>query len=59
MRYIKPIPVDNNYSVYDALCDDLDEDVKVNSYYHSLKELLHSFAEFYLSGKSGHTLTWS
>ncbi|CAB4021988.1 Hypothetical predicted protein [Paramuricea clavata] len=48
----------NIYSVYDTLCDDLDKDDKVCGCYRSLKELLLRLAEFYLSGKSGYTLTW-
>ncbi|CAB4030671.1 Hypothetical predicted protein, partial [Paramuricea clavata] len=58
MPFIKSVNVGNIYSVYDTLCDDLDEDDKVCGCYRSLKELLLRLAEFYLSGKSGYTLTW-
>ncbi|CAB4042747.1 Hypothetical predicted protein [Paramuricea clavata] len=58
MPFIKSANVGNIYSVYDTLCDDLDEDDKVCGCYRSLKELLLRLAEFYLSGKSGYTLTW-
>ena len=58
MPFIKSIHIENLYSVYNTLCDGLDEDEKVCGCYRSLKELLISLAEFYLSGHSGHTLTW-
>ena len=58
MSFIKSIPIGNLYSVYSALCDGFDEDEKVFGCYRSLKDLLVSLAEFYLSGHSGHTLTW-
>ena len=58
MSFIKSIPIGNLYSVYSTLCDGLDKDEKVFGCYHSLKDLLVSLAEFYLSGHSGHTLTW-
>lgn len=58
MSFIKSIPIGNLYSVYSTLCDGLKEDEKVFGCYRSLKDLLVSLAEFYLSGHSGHTLTW-
>ena len=58
MSFIKSIPIGNLYSVYSTLCDGLDEDEKVFGCYSSLKDLLVSLAEFYLSVHSGHTLAW-
>jgi hypothetical protein len=45
MSFIKLVNVGNIYSVYDTLCDDVDEDDKVCGYC-SLKELLLRLTEF-------------
>ncbi|CAB4017352.1 Hypothetical predicted protein, partial [Paramuricea clavata] len=58
MPFIKSIPVGSMYSVYETLCEGLDEEYKVHGCYRNLAELLIKLAEFYLSGCSGHTLVW-
>ncbi|CAB4011121.1 Hypothetical predicted protein, partial [Paramuricea clavata] len=50
--------VGSMYSVYETLCEGLDEEYKVHGCYRNLAELLIKLAEFYLSGCSGHTLVW-
>ena len=58
MRFIKTIPLGKIHSVYDNLCDDLDDSQKVHGCYWNVGELLVRLAEFYLSGFSGHTINW-
>jgi hypothetical protein len=58
MPFIKSIPVGSMYSVYETLCEGLDEEYKVHGCYRNLAELLIKLAEFYLNGCSGHTLVW-
>ena len=58
MPYIKSVPLGTIYSTYDILCDGLDKDDKVRGCYRRLKEMLVKLAEFYLSGCSGHSITW-
>ncbi|CAB4040834.1 Hypothetical predicted protein [Paramuricea clavata] len=58
MPFIKSIPVGSIYSVYETLCEGLDEEYKVHGCYRNLAELFIKLAEFYLSGCSGHTLVW-
>jgi hypothetical protein len=58
MEFIKTINLGKIYSVYDNLCDGLDDSQKVHGCYRNLKELLVRLAEFYLSGCSGHTISW-
>lgn len=58
MPYIKSIPLGTIYSTYDTLCDGLDDDDKVRGCYRRLNEMLVKLAEFYLSGCSGHSITW-
>ena len=58
MPHIKSISLGTIFSVTDILCDGLDECGKVSGCYRSLKEPLIKLAEFYLSGCTGHTITW-
>ena len=59
MPYIKSIPVGTVYnSISDTLCEGLDDECKVHGCYRRLGELLVKLAEFYLSGSSGHSITW-
>ena len=58
MPFIKSIPVGYMYSVYETLCEGLDEEYKVHGCYRNLAELSIKLAEFYLNGCSGHTLVW-
>ena len=41
-----------------TLCDDLDDEERVDGCYRNLSGLLVKLSGFYLSGRSGHTLTW-
>ena len=58
MPYIKSISVGTIHSISDKLCDGLDDCDRVNGCYRNLKEMLVKFAEFYLSGCPGHSITW-
>ncbi|CAB4003604.1 Hypothetical predicted protein [Paramuricea clavata] len=58
MPYIKSISLGTINSVTDTLCYGLDECDKVTGCYRNLKEMLIKLAEFYLSGCTGHSITW-
>lgn len=58
MPFIKSVPLGTIYDVYDNLCDDLKESEKVHGCYLNLTELLLRLAEFYISGSSGHAISW-
>ena len=58
MPYIKSIPIGTVYSISYKFCDGLDDCDKVNGCYRNLKEMLVKLAEFYLSGCTGHSITW-
>ena len=58
MPYTKSISLGTINSVTDTLCYGLDECDKVTGCYRNLKEMLIKLAEFYLSGCTGHSITW-
>ena len=58
MELIKTIPIGTIYSFYDNLCEGLDDAEKVHGCYRNIRELLIRLAEFYLSGCSGHEISW-
>ncbi|CAB4036926.1 Hypothetical predicted protein, partial [Paramuricea clavata] len=58
MPYIKSISLGTINSVTDTLCYGLDECDKVTGCYRNLKEMLIKLADFYLSGCTGHCITW-
>ena len=58
MGFIKTTPLGKIYSVYDNLCDGLDDLQKVHGCYRNVGKLLVRLADFYLSEYSGHTINW-
>lgn len=58
MSYIKSIDIGKLYSVREMLCEDLEDQDKVNGCYRNLEELLLKLAEFYLCNDFHKILTF-